>query len=71
MRDLDQLIMLSKEWALTHPELKTGFVQIFGSKIQDFFHPLFQKNNLYLQTQGYQIGDFDEGKKNSLIKQLL
>ena len=32
----------------------TGFVQIFGSKIQDFFRLLSQ--NFFSQTQGYQIG---------------
>ena len=35
----------------------TWFVQIFGSKIQNFFHTFFQNNNLFFQTQGYQIGD--------------
>jgi len=30
----------------------TGFVQIFGSKIQDFFHT-FSKTRI---SQGYQIG---------------
>ena len=31
----------------------TGFVQILGSKIQDFF----QSNNFFFRTHGYQIGD--------------
>ena len=34
----------------------TGFVQIFGSKIQDFFQTFFQNNHLFLHNQGYQIG---------------
>ena len=33
----------------------TGFVQIFGSKILDFFQTFFQINNFFVQTQGYQI----------------
>ena len=33
----------------------TGYVQIFGSKIQDFFPDYFQNNGLFSQTQGYQI----------------
>ena len=32
----------------------TGFVQIFGSKIQDFFQTSLP--NFFSQTQGYQIG---------------
>ena len=39
-------------WNEPVPEL-SGFVQISGSKIQDFF----QNNNFFFQTQGYQIGD--------------
>ena len=35
----------------------TWLVQIFGSKIRDFFQTFFQNNNLFFQTQGYQIGD--------------
>ena len=35
----------------------TGFVQIFGSKIQDVFQTIFQNNYFFFQTQGYQIGD--------------
>ena len=35
----------------------SGFVQIFGSKIQDFFQTFFQNNYFFFQTQGYQIGD--------------
>ena len=35
----------------------TGFVQIFGSKIQDVFQTFFQSNYFFFQTQGYQIGD--------------
>ena len=35
----------------------TGFVQIFGSKIQDVFQTFFQNNYFFFQTQGYQIGD--------------
>ena len=40
------------------PEIqRTGFVKIFGSKIQGFFRIFFfQNNNLLFQTQGYQIG---------------
>ena len=34
-----------------------GFVQIFGSKIQDVFQTFFQNNYFFFQTQGYQIGD--------------
>ena len=34
----------------------SGFVQIFGSKIQEFFQTFFQ-NNIFSQTQNYQIGD--------------
>ena len=34
-----------------------GFVQIFGSKIQDVFQTFFQNNNLFIQTQGDLIGD--------------
>ena len=29
----------------------------FWIQIQDFFQTFFQKNNLFFQTQGYQIGD--------------
>ena len=37
--------------------VNTGLVQIFGSKIlKDFGQPFFQ-NNIFFQTQGYQIGD--------------
>ena len=35
----------------------SGFVQIFGSKIQDFFQTFFQNNIFFSQTQNYQIGD--------------
>ena len=38
-------------------ELVTGFTQIFGSKIQDFFQNFFQNNNFFLETHGYQTGD--------------
>ena len=34
-----------------------GIIQIFGSKIQDVFWTFFQNNNLFIQTQGYLIGD--------------
>ena len=34
-----------------------GFVQMFGSKIQDVFQNFFQNNNLFIQTHGYLIGD--------------
>ena len=48
--------------------LITGFVQIFGSKIQDLFWDFFQNNNFFFHTQNYQIGDQwrplkNEGKK--------
>ena len=33
----------------------TGFVQIFGSKVQDFSPTFFQNNNFFFQLQGYQI----------------
>ena len=33
------------------------FVQIFGSKIQDFLQTFFQNNNFTFHTQGYQRGD--------------
>ena len=39
------------------PKLRTGFVRIFGSRIEDFYQTFFQNNNFLLQTQGYQIGD--------------
>ena len=35
----------------------SGFLQIFGSKIQDCFQTFFQNNNFFSQTQGYQTGD--------------
>lgn len=35
----------------------TGFIQIFGTKIQDFFPYFFPNNNFFFQTEGYQIGD--------------
>ena len=34
-----------------------GFVQIFGSKLLDFFQTFAKNNVLFLQTHGYQIGD--------------
>ena len=37
--------------------IDTGFVQIFGFKIQDFFQTFFHNNNFFFQTQGYQICD--------------
>ena len=38
-------------------QLTSGFLQIFGSKIQECFHTFFQNNNFFSQTQGYQTGD--------------
>ena len=36
----------------------SGFVQISGFKIQDFFQTFFQNNNhFFFQTQGYHKGD--------------
>ena len=37
--------------------IDTGFVQIFGFKIQNFFQTFFHNNNFCFQTQGYQICD--------------
>ena len=35
----------------------TGFIQIFGSKIQDLFQTFFQNNKFFFQTHDYQMGD--------------
>ena len=42
-----------ENWDLVHTE----FVQIFGSKIQDFFQTFFHNNNFFFETQGCQKGD--------------
>ena len=34
-----------------------GIILIFQSKIQDVFQTFFQNNNLFIQIQGYLIGD--------------
>ena len=38
--------------------VRVGFVQIFGSKIQDFFQTFFQNDNFFFQTQGYRIASW-------------
>ena len=38
----------SEDWDLVHTE----FVQIFGSKIQDFLPTFFHNNNFFFETQG-------------------
>ena len=43
---------------ITETKWVTGFVQIFGSKIQDLFQTFFwQNNNFFFQTQGYLLSD--------------
>ena len=49
----------------------TGYVQIFGSKIQDFFQIFLQNNDFFFQTQGLnnQIGDqYNRDIKNAGTK---
>ena len=43
------------KWSIKISQV-TGFVQIFGSKIQDFFQTFFQNNNFFFQAQDYQMG---------------
>ena len=47
----------SRSLCMFLPLHNTGFAQIFGSKLQDFFHTFFQTNNFFFQTQGHQTGD--------------
>ena len=47
----------TNEKKMSRKEPVTGFTQIFGFKIQDFFQNFFQNNNFFLQSQGYQTGD--------------
>ena len=37
--------------------IDTGFIQIFGFNIQDFFQTFFHNNDFFFQIQGYQICD--------------
>ena len=41
----------------THVTIISGFVQIFGSKSEDFFQTFFQNKNFFFKIQGCQIGD--------------
>ena len=44
--------------------LITGFLQIFGSKMQDLFPDFFQNNNFFFHTHNYQMGDQQRPLKN-------
>ena len=51
--------------------LHIGFVQIFGSKIQNFFQTFFQNKNFFFQTRGYQMGDLTKTKNKFTYRALV
>ena len=47
-----QIYELDSDSNVNGTEVNTGFVQIFGSKIQVFFQTFFQSDTFFFQAQG-------------------